>query len=71
MLCVRLRVEAVQWEKPRRPRENSGVCSQWGFLSEEQRPIYKFLETRVSRAEDDAPDLLQVPEGPVPLAGGR
>ena len=34
--CVRLRVEAVQREKPRRPRENSGVCSQWGVLFEEQ-----------------------------------
>lgn len=36
ILCVRLKVEAVGQEKPRRPREKSGVCSQWGVLSKEQ-----------------------------------
>lgn len=29
-------VDAVQWEKPGRPLENSGACSWWSFVSLEQ-----------------------------------
>lgn len=37
----------VEQEKPKRPREDFGVCSQWDFLSKEQACLP--LKARASR----------------------